>query len=334
MKSGGQRFAKILGVGAYVPERVLTNADLCAMVDTSDEWIRTRTGIVERRIASDGQATSDLCTAAAQMAMDRASIAADGIDLVIISTLTPDMPTPNTSVLVQHKLGMDGIPCMDFNVACSGFQYGLELSRSLISSSGRYNNILLVCGDKLSTVVDWQDRSTCILFGDGAGAVVLSATENANENSIVDVMVGANGKLSNLLRIPAGGSAEPSSCESVTKRRHFMQMNGRDVFREAVRTMESCAAEILRKNGMTVNDVDFVIPHQANIRIIEALGERLKIPAEKLCITIERYGNTSSSSSVIAMSSLVESGQISTGSVILSVGFGAGLTWGASILKF
>ncbi|MDR0693400.1 MAG: ketoacyl-ACP synthase III [Puniceicoccales bacterium] len=332
MKNSKQ-FVKILGVGSYVPEKVVTNDDLSKVVDTSDEWIRTRTGIRERRIAAPDQTTSDLCVCAARKAMENASIGVEDIDLILTGTITSDVIIPSTSVFVQTKLGLKNIPCFDYNAACSGLQYGIEIARSLIESQ-RYKNILLICGDKLSAITDWQDRSTCVLFGDGAGAVVLSATENEEENSIIDVLLGANGEHSELITIPAGGSREPASEKTVSERKHFMKMSGRDLFREAVKSMGNCAQEILDRNGMSANDVDFVVTHQANWRIIDAVRERLDISPEKVCVTIDRYGNTSASSCIIAIDSLIQGGKIVRGSKGLTVGFGAGLTWGAAILKF
>ncbi|MDR1595896.1 MAG: ketoacyl-ACP synthase III [Puniceicoccales bacterium] len=328
------RFVKISGIGSYVPERILTNNELEKMVDTSDEWIQTRTGIKERRIAADNQATSDLCVLAAQRAMESAKISRNDIDLILVGTITSDMPFPSTAVIVQSKLGLSNIPCFDYNVACSGTQYGIELASSLLTGSRKYRNILLICGDKMSSVVDWQDRATCVLLGDGAGAMVLSVTENGEENSIVDVLLGANGGLWELLFLAAGGSKEPASFKTVENRKHFLRMSGRDVFREAVLVMQSCAQEILSRNNMTIEEIDFVVPHQANLRIITALQERLGVFDEKICITVDKYGNTSASSCLIAMDTFVKSGKIRRGSKILSMGFGAGLTWGAAILKF
>ncbi|MDR3144341.1 MAG: ketoacyl-ACP synthase III [Puniceicoccales bacterium] len=328
------RFAKLVGIGSYVPDRIMTNDDISKIVDTSDEWIVERTGIRERHIAADSQATSDLCVVAAQRALENAKLRPEDIDLILTGTVTPDMLFPSTSVLVQSKLGVRDIPCFDYNSACSGTQYGIEIAHSLLTGSDRYENILVVCGDKMSSVIDWQDRSTCVLLGDGAGALVLSATENERENFIIDMLLGSNGMLWNLLTLPAGGSLEPATEETVKARKHFLRMSGRDVFREAVKVMESCSLEILRRNGMSLDDVDFIVPHQANLRIIRALQERLGVGDEKVCVTVDRYGNTSGSSCILAMDSLVKSGKIVRGSKILSVAFGAGLTWGTSLLRF
>jgi 3-oxoacyl-[acyl-carrier-protein] synthase-3 len=333
-KEGQTKFVKIAGVGSYVPEKILTNADLSAMVDTSDEWIVTRTGIRERRIAGEGEATSDLCVAAARRALQAANMDVGDIDLLMVGTMTADFPLPAAATVVQSKLAIGNIPCFDFFTACSGLQYGLAIAQSMILGPGNYDNVLLICGDKLSVVTDWQDRSTCVLFGDGAGAVVLSATDRQEENSIVDILLGAKGECAELVYIPGGGSKEPASEETVRDRKHFMKMVGRELFREAVAAMGNCVQEILRRNGMTMDDIDFVVPHQSNLRIMEAVGERFQIPLEKICVTIDRYGNTSASSCIIALNSLIEAGKILRGTKILSVAFGGGLTWGASILKF
>jgi 3-oxoacyl-[acyl-carrier-protein] synthase-3 len=329
-----EKFAKILGIGSYVPEKILTNDDLSKMVDTSDEWILSRTGIRERRIAASDQATSDLCVIAARRAIENAGIDPEKIDLILVGTITSDLRFPSAAVFIQNKLGLKNIPCFDYNVACSGTQYGIGLASSLLTGVGRYENILLICGDKMTSVVDWQDRTTCVLLGDGAGAIVFSSVDSEEENSVIDVLLGANGGLWDLLMIPAGGSLEPTSEETLKNRSHFFKMKGKDVFREAIKVMGACSQEILRRNDMTVHDVDFVVPHQANRRIIEALQEKLEIPDEKICVTVDKYGNTSESSCIIAMDSLMQAGKMAKGSKILSVGFGAGLTWGAAILKF
>ncbi|MDR1402022.1 MAG: ketoacyl-ACP synthase III [Puniceicoccales bacterium] len=329
-----EKFAKISGLGSYVPDKVLTNNDLSKIVDTTDEWILSRTGIRERRIASDDQATSDLCVIAARRALENAKISPENIDLILVGTITSDMKFPSAAVFVQNKLGLQNIPCFDYNVACSGTQYGIELASALLTGTGRYENILLICGDKMTSVIDWQDRTTCVLLGDGAGAIVFSATNREEENSVIDVLLGANGDFRELLMVPGGGSLEPTSAETLRNGRHFFKMMGKDVFREAVKVMCACSQEILQRNNMTIDDVDFVVPHQANRRIIEALQERLGIPDEKICITLDRYGNTSESSCIIAMDSLLQAGKIGKGSRILSTGFGAGLTWGAAILEF
>ncbi|MDR1256077.1 MAG: ketoacyl-ACP synthase III [Puniceicoccales bacterium] len=321
----------IKGVGSYVPERVLTNDDLSTMMDTSDEWIRTRTGIRERRIAADYEATSDLCARAAQLALEDAKIGAADIDLIILGTLSPDMLIPATAMFVQRKLGMEGIPCFDFGAACSGFQYGLEIARTMLLSP-QYKNILLICGDKLSSIIDWQDRSTCILFADGAGAVVLSR-EPAGQPGVIDVLLGSNGEHSDILNIPAGGSREPASERTIRERKHYLRMDGREVFRLAVQKMGESMGKILERNNLTINEISHVVTHQANVRIMHAIAERLRIPMEKVCITLDKFGNTSASSIILAIDHHRRQGIISPGELILTGGFGAGLTWGAAIIR-
>jgi 3-oxoacyl-[acyl-carrier-protein] synthase-3 len=321
----------IKGLGAHVPERVLTNDDLSKIVDTSDEWIRTRTGIGERRIAASGEATSDLCVRAAQLAIEDAKIEAKDIDLIILGTLAPDMLTPATAMFVQHKLGIKNIPCFDFGAACSGFQYGLEISRMMLLNP-KYKNVLLICGDKLSSVTDWQDRTTCVLFADGAGAVVLSR-EPGCQCGIVDVLIGSDGEHSDILSIPAGGSREPASEQTIRERKHYWRMDGREVFRLAVQKMGESMVEILERNNLTINDINHVVTHQANIRIMDAIANRLAIPPEKARVTLDKFGNTSASSIIITIDHYRKCNVISQGELILTAGFGAGLTWGSAIIR-
>ena len=331
--SGYSNFVKISGIGSYVPDYILTNSDLSKMVDTSDEWIRNRTGIRERRIAPSGTSTSDLCCAAAVRAIENAGLETGDIDFILVGTISPDMIFPATAAVVQKKLGLDKCPCLDYSAACSSFHYGIQLAMGLLASE-KVNHILLICGDKISSFVDWQDRATCVLFGDGAGAVVLSSTDNEEENCVLDVMTGASGKMCDILCVPAGGTSEPTSAETLAARKHFIKMSGRDIFREAVRTMSACVDEILIRNGMSIDDIDYFVPHQANLRIIEAVGEHANIPSNKVCVTVDKYGNTCASSCIIAIKSLVENGCMKKGMKILSVSFGAGLTWGASLLRW
>ncbi|MDR3273768.1 MAG: ketoacyl-ACP synthase III [Puniceicoccales bacterium] len=321
----------IRGIGSYVPERVLTNDDLSKIVDTSDEWIRTRTGIGERRIAADDEATSDLCVQAAQRAIEDAKLSQDDIDLIILGTLSPDMLTPATAMFVQHKLGIKNIPCFDFSAACTGFQYGLEIARTMLLNS-KYKNILLICGDKLSAMTDWEDRATCILFADGAGAVVLSR-EPGDQPGIVDVLIGSNGKYTDILNVPAGGSREPTSEQTVHERKHYLKMDGREVFRLAVQKMGESAGEMLRRNNLKISDISHVVTHQANIRIMDAIADRLHIPQEKMRIILDKFGNTSASSIILAIDHYKKCGIILRGELILTVGFGAGLTWGSAIIR-
>jgi 3-oxoacyl-[acyl-carrier-protein] synthase-3 len=321
----------IRGLGSHVPERVLTNDDLSKMVDTSDEWIRTRSGIVERRIASEHEATSDLCVHAAKRALEDAGMGKEKIDLIITATVSPDMPLPSTATIIQNKLGLKDIPCFDFDSACTGFQYGLEIARAMLLTR-KYENILLVCGDKLSAITDWQDRKTCILFGDGAGAVVLSRKRGV-QPGIVDVLINSDGEYNSILNIPSGGSLEPPSEQTVRERKHFMKMDGREIFKAAVQKMGNSMAEILERNSLTFNDIDHVVTHQANIRIMEAIANRLDIPAGKMRVTLDKFGNTSASSIPLAIDYYRKCGVIAKNDLILTAGFGAGLTWGSAIIR-
>ena len=323
---------KIKGIGAYVPEKILTNADLCKMVDTTDEWIVTRTGMRERHIAAENETTSDMCYHAALQAIEDAKIYKSEIDIIIVGTVTPDMIFPSTAALVQAKLGIKNVPCFDYEAGCSGFQYGLEIAHSMLKT-GRYKKALFICGDKLSCITDWEDRSTCVLFGDGAGALVLSAEADGSD-TLVDSLIGADGEYGNILYVPAGGSAAPASEETVKNRQHYIRMAGKEVFKIAVRGMCDCSTVILERNNISINDIACIVPHQANMRIIEALADKLGLPLEKFTITLDKYGNTSAASSPIALNEAYKSGRIKSGDLILSVSFGAGLTWGASLLRF
>lgn len=322
----------IKGVGAYAPERVLTNEDLSRMVDTSDEWIVTRTGIRERRIASDREATSDLAAEAGRRAIADAGLKPSDIDMVVTATVTPDMVFPSTSCLVQSRLGLRHVPAFDVEAACSGFLYALEMGSSLLRS-GAYQNVLVIGAEKLSTVVDWQDRTTCVLFGDGAGACVLSWSDEPGYG-VLGTSLGANGSEAELLKVPAGGSRMPGSATTLDSRMHFIKMQGREVFKAAVRVMEQAALDQLAANGVSPDEVACVIPHQANMRIIESLAGRLNIPLERFAINVDRYGNTSAASIPLALAEAAGEGRFHHGDYLLMVGFGGGLTWGASLVRW
>ncbi|MDE6432305.1 MAG: ketoacyl-ACP synthase III [Opitutales bacterium] len=321
----------IKGVGTYVPDRILTNDDLSKMVDTSDEWIVTRSGIRERHIARPDESTSDLCVKAAERAIKDANIDKNEIDLIIVGTSSPDMLTPSTAVIVQHKLGLRDIPAFDFGAACSGFQYGLDIARSMMVNPS-YRTVLLICGDKLSSILDWEDRSTCVLFGDGAGAMILRKAEDS-QSGIIDVIISSDGEYAPILNVPAGGSMEPASAATVQKRRHFLKMEGREVFKLAIQKMSDVIALILARNNLSIDQIDHVVPHQANVRIIDAIAEKLEIPRQKMRITVDKFGNTSASSILLAIDENRRNGTIKNGDVILTPGFGAGLTWGAAIIR-
>lgn len=319
----------IIGTGKYVPERILTNKELEAMVETNDEWIVTRTGIKERRLASAEEATSDLALHASLKAIAAAGLTAEDIDLIVVATITPDMFFPSTACLLQDKLGAKRAAAFDLSAACSGFIYGLATGSSMIAN-GMYKNVLVVGAETLSRITDFTDRNTCILFGDGAGAVVLGRVEEGR--GFQSFELGADGSGGELLKVSGGGSRVPASEESIQTKQHFIHMAGNDVFKFAVRIMGSAAEEALIKAGLTKDDIDLLVPHQANIRIIQSALNRLNLPEDKAMINLEKYGNMSSASIPVALAEAVEQGRVKEGDRLMLVGFGGGLTWGASVL--
>jgi len=325
------RTVSITGVGSYVPAKVLTNHDLEKIVETSDEWITSRTGIKERRIAAKDEFTSDLATKAAQRAMKMAGITPEQLDLIIVATITSDMPFPSTACFVQQKLGARRAAAFDLEAACSGFIYGIEIGQQFIMSR-TYDTVLVIGAEKLSTVVDWQDRNTCVLFGDGAGAVVMQ--NRPHSHGLLTAVMGADGNKANLLHMPAGGSRCPASKESVDGRLHYLRMDGKETFKNAVQAMLTAAQEALRRCELKISQIKCVIPHQANRRIIDAVGERLGATTDQLFVNLDRYGNTSAASVGIALDEAVSSGRVSRGDLILLVVFGAGLTWGAAVIEW
>ncbi len=320
----------IIGLGAYLPEKVLTNKDLEKMVDTTDEWITTRTGIKERRIAKPDEATSDMATEAAKRALKAACLKPTDIDLIIVATITPDMFFPATACLVQEKLKARTVASFDISVACSGFIYGLAIADQFIKS-GAYKYALVIGAEKLSSITDWSDRSTCVLFGDGAGAAVLAPVE---KGGILSVYLGANGSEGDLLKLPAGGSRIPPTKKTIDDRLHFVKMNGSELFKHAVKIMADAALEVTRPLGLKAEDINLVIPHQANIRILEAVGRRMGLSKDKIYLNIDRYGNMSAASSAVALVDAVKEGRIKKGDKILLDAFGAGLTWGAIVIEW
>ena len=326
------RYASIIGTGAYLPERVVTNFDLEKMVDTSDEWIRQRTGIAERRIADDDVATSDLSVYAARWAIKNAQIDPIDIDMILVATVTPDTFFPSTACYVQKGIGAKNASAMDISAACAGFLYGLDLADGLIKS-GRYDTILVVGGEVFNNIVDWKDRNTCVLFGDGAGAAVVQATEEPK--GILASYIGSDGDYAdiNLLGIPAGGSRMPLTAEGIDQKLDKIQMNGREVFKLGVRLMPEAAQRVLRQANVHIDDIDLLIPHQANLRIIEAVGDRLGVPREKVYVNVDKYGNTSAATVIIALDEAIREGRATPGDLILLVTFGAGLTWGSTLLR-
>lgn len=322
---------KIVGTGFYVPDKILTNQDLEKMVDTSDEWIVTRTGIRERHIASEEQATSDLAAEAARRALQDAGLAAEEVDLILVATSTPDTIFPSTACRVQHSLGADHVPAFDLSAGCTGFLYGMIVAEGLILN-GPARRVLLIGAELLTKITNWEDRSTCVLFGDGAGAVILE--ESQDDSGMLSAYWGADGSLGELLILPGGGTRIPASHDSVDQKLHYLQMKGNEVFKHAVKRMGEAAVEALKIAGLKKKDVDFLVPHQANIRIIDATGQRLKLPPERVYTNIQRYGNISVASIPVAIHELKESGQLKKGDILVFVAFGAGFTWAAVVYRW
>jgi len=323
----------IVGTGSYVPDRVLTNADLEKMVDTTDEWITTRTGIRERRIAGHHEAATELAIRAAIAAIGDARLTAADIDLLVLATITPDMPMPSSACIAQRKLSLPAhTVCFDVNAACSGFLYALEVARAMMVA-GRHRHALVIGAEKLSSFVDWRDRTTCVLFGDAAGAVVLGRGSDPRRG-ILGCNLGADGGDPALLSIPGGGSLNPPSAHSIEHRQHFLKMKGREVYKFAVRAMAESAREILEQHALTTDQIACVISHQANRRIIEALSDDLGIPMDRFVINLDRYGNTSAASIPLALDEARRAGRIQTGEVALLLAFGAGLTYGSALIRW
>jgi len=325
------RTASIIGTGSYVPERILSNAELEKLVETSDEWILSRTGIRERRIAGLEQPTSDLAAHAARAAIENAGITAEEIDLIICATVTPDMFFPSTSCFVQTKIGAVNAACFDLSAACSGFLFGIETARQFIIS-GTYRTVLVIGADKLSSIVDWSDRNTCVLFGDGAGAAILQHREGGR--GILASRMGSNGKLADILYIPGGGSACPVTLENADKKPATIRMNGRETYKHAVTAMVDASEKVLSDAGILASDITCFIPHQANLRIIEAIASRLEVAMERFHINLDRYGNTSAAAVAIALDEAAREGRFQRGDKILMVVFGGGLTWASTVVEW
>jgi 3-oxoacyl-[acyl-carrier-protein] synthase-3 len=327
-KFGG---ARIVGIGHYLPERVLSNFDFEKMVDTTDEWIVTRTGIRERHIAADDQATSDLAFEASTKALKDAGVSSSDLDLIIVGTVTPDMPFPSAACVLQDKLGAHKAAAFDVTAACSGFIYGLSVAHSMIGHQ-KNKRVLVVGVETLSRILDYEDRATCVLFGDGAGAVVLEPCPPGE--GILSTFMQSDGSYADLLYLPSGGSRRPLTEERLRNREQYVKMKGDGLFKYAVRAMVEASRSVLKEANMTSKDIDFLIPHQANIRIIDGVRKRLRLPIEKVVVNIDRVGNTSAASIPIALAEARERGDIERGDKILLVGFGGGLTWGAVLLKY
>jgi len=323
--------SRITGTGSYAPERILDNFDLEKMVDTSDEWITERTGIKERRIATSSEAASDLGVEASKEALQSAGIKPKEIDMIIVATMSGDMPMPSTAAFIQHKLGAKNAATFDLNAACSGFLYGLSVADSFIKA-GNFKKVLLVGTEVLSKFIDWKDRTTCVLFGDAAGAVVIEPTEKYR--GIISTNLYSNGALWELIYLPAGGSRTPSSKESVKKGLHYIKMKGNETFKTAVRTLERLVIDTLKANGIKPADLSLLIPHQANLRIIQATARRLNLSMDKVMVNLDKYGNTSSASIPVALDEAVRTGRIRDGDYILLEAFGGGITWASALIKW
>lgn len=323
--------AGILGLGSYVPEKVLTNLDLEQIVETSDEWISSRTGIKERRILAPEQATSDLAIEAAKKALEQAQLPAEELELIIVATISPDMIFPATACLVQAALGAKRAAAFDLSAGCSGFVYGLVTAAQFVEA-GLYQNVLVIGADALSRLTDWEDRRTCVLFGDGGAAAVVGRVPDGY--GLLASLLGSDGAGGANLQLPAGGSRRPATVETVQNREHYIKMQGPEVFKFAVRVMQEATGEVVKRAGLALEDVDLFVPHQANIRIIEASLNRMGVEPERVFVNVQKYGNTSAASVGLALNEAAQEGRLHDGDTVVLVGFGAGLTWGGAVLKW
>lgn len=326
----------IIGTGSYVPERVLTNEDLSKIVETSDEWITSRTGIKQRRIAAEDEATSDMAAQAARRALAAAKVKAEDIDLIIVATVTPDMFFPSTACLVQKKLEAWNAVCFDISAACSGFLYALQTARHYINSGNR-KTALVIGAEKLTSLINWKDRNTCVLFGDGAGAVVVQRKDEDEKKArgrILSAVMGCDGSLTDLLKVPGGGSARPVTPDNVDERLNTIHMEGRETFKHAVTRMCQASEQALKLAGLEAKDIALVIPHQANLRIISAIADRLGLPEGKTFINLDKYGNTSAATIPVAIDEASRSGRMKRGDVVLLVAFGGGFTWASTVIEW
>jgi len=323
--------ARITGTGSFAPKKIITNQDLEKLVDTNDAWITERTGIKERRIAEKGQTTSDLAYEASKKALKAAGIGAMDLDLILVATMTPDTILPSMGCVLQEKLAAKKAAAFDIAAACSGFIYGMSIADAFIKS-GAYKNILLVGAEVLSRFIDWEDRTTCILFGDGAGAVVIQ--RHAGKRGILSTHLHSDGSLGDLLHVPAGGASHPASHDTIRKRMHFIRMKGNETFKVAVRSLEGVVQEALEHNKIKPEEIDFLVPHQANLRIIQAMAQRLNMPMEKVVLTLPKYGNTSAASIPMALDEAVRDGRIKDNHLLLFEAFGGGLTWASALVRW
>jgi 3-oxoacyl-[acyl-carrier-protein] synthase-3 len=326
--------SSIIGTGSYMPEKILTNEDLSKIVDTSDDWITSRTGIKERRIAGENEATSDIASEAARRAMQSAGVTSEEIDLIVVATVTPDMAFPSTACFVQKKIGASNAVCFDISAACSGFLYALQVARHFLNAGSR-NTALVIGAEKLSTLVNWQDRNTCVLFGDGGGAVVIRASDEENApGRVLSTVMGSDGNLVDLLKVPGGGSACPITPENITSRPNTIHMEGRETFKHAVTRMCQASEKALETAGLTKADISLVIPHQANARIISAIADRLGLSEDKVFMNLDKYGNTSAATIPVALDEASRQGLLKRGDIILLVAFGGGFTWASSVVRW
>ena len=327
--------SSIIGTGSYMPEKVLTNDDLSKIVDTSDEWITTRTGIRERRIAAEDQATSDLAAEAARRALADAGVAPEEVNLIVVATVTPDMFFPSTACFVQKKIGASNAVCFDIIAACSGFRYALQVARHFINTGNR-TTALVIGAEKLSSLINWQDRNTCVLFGDGAGAVVIRRAEEETDapGRVLSTVMGSDGNLADLLKVPGGGSACPITAENALSRPNTIHMEGRETFKHAVTRMCQASEQALEMAGLKKEDITLIIPHQANLRIIQAIADRLGLPHDKAFINLDKYGNTSAATIPVALDEANKAGRLKRGDILLLVAFGGGFTWASSVVRW
>jgi 3-oxoacyl-[acyl-carrier-protein] synthase-3 len=325
------RTVSIVGTGSYMPEKRLTNADLMAIVDTTDEWITTRTGIKERRIAGKDELTSDMATKAALKALEQAEVTPAEVDLILVATATPDMLFPATACFVQKKIGAKNAACLDISAACAGFLFGIEIAQQFITSH-THNTVLVIGAEKLSSITNWTDRNTCVLFGDGAGAAVLQHRGRAH--GVISTHIGSDGAFTDILFMPGGGSRCPITKENADMNLATIHMTGKDVFKQAVISMLSASKIALEKAGLTTDDIACVIPHQANLRIIEAIADRLKIPLDRFYVNLDKYGNTSAAAVAMALDEANRTGRIKRGDYVLMVVFGGGLTWASTVVEW
>lgn len=324
---------RVAGTGRYVPERILSNKELEAMVDTSDDWIIQRTGIHERHIAAEGESTSDLAAQAGSSALEKAGLDPLELDAIILATLTPDTYCPAGACYVQKLLGAENACAFDLSAACTGFVYGITVGSSLVRS-GVHSNVLVIGAETLSRFIDYSDRNTCILFGDGAGAAVLSRGQEGSESKLLDHYLRSDGGGAELIIMPGGGSRHPASAETVKAKMHFLSMQGSDVFKFATRSMQELIETAVERNGLSISDLDLVVPHQVNTRIIDTVLRKIDLPADKIYLNLQRYGNTSAASVPMALHEAVEEGRVESGSLVLLVAFGAGLTWGYNLIRW